>query len=264
MKKRLFALFVVLLVLTVCITACGEHDAVDDDDEDESSAPLVKVTAVLVPANEEDRIVLGSTDPMGDALGTRLKNCGIDEWSMMTSQEDNLIEMKFIAESKAQAQEMADKLCPSGGTKLLLYEGNATATEADGSVTPRGILILDSSNVMSAKAMYRDFGADEPDPKPVIALTLDESGTTALAAATEKLAGKGTISVWLDFSENWVEENQTARYQMVQSFDVFESIRDGEALLTGFQSLEEAEELADRITAGFLPFDLKIKSIRFK
>lgn len=264
MKKRLCALFVVLSMLMVCVTACGEHGATDDNDEEESGATSVRAEVVLVPADENDRIILGSADPIGAALSKRMKNNGIDEWSMMTSEEDNRISVKFIAESKAQANEMAEKLCPSGGTKLLFYEGNATATEADGSVTPRGTLILDSSNVMSVGAMYRDFGANEPDPQPVIALALDESGAAAFAAATEKLAGKGKISVWLDFGKNWAEQNQSSRYQKVQSFDVFEPITEGEALLTGFEDMAEAEELADLITGGFLPFDLKIKSIRFK
>ncbi|MBR3778744.1 MAG: hypothetical protein IKL13_03345 [Clostridia bacterium] len=266
MKKRWLALFLALLILAVCITACDKYDAVDDGDSDDavSDETSVKVTLVLVPADENDRIILGSADPIGAALGRRLKNNGIDEWSMMTSEEDNRISVKFIAESKAQAQEMADKLCPRGEVTLLFYEGDDTITGADGSVAPLGVLILDSRNVTSVDAMYVDYSADEPDPQPVISLTFDEVGAAAFAAATEKLAGKGKISVWLDFGKNWAEQNQSSRYQKVQTFDVFEPITEGEALLTGFEDMAEAEELADLITGGFLPFDLKIKSIRFK
>lgn len=269
MKKRWLALFLALSILAVCITACDKYDAVDDGDSDdaESDETSVKVTLVLAPANEEDRIVLGSAsgDPIGDALSKRLKNNGIDDWSMKTDPEDNLIEVKFIAESKAQAQEMADKLCPRGEVTLLFYEGNATTTGADGSVAPLGVLILDSRNVTSVDAMYVDYSADEPDPQPVISLTFDEVGAMVLAASTEKLAaGAGTISIWLDFGVNWAEQNQTARYQPVQTFDVFAPITGGEALLTGFEDMAKAKKLADLITENLLPFDLKIKDIRFK
>lgn len=269
MKKRWVALFLALLVLAVCITACDKYDAVDDGDSDdaESDETSVKVTLVLAPANEKDRIILDSAsgDPIGDALSKRLENNGIDDWSMKTDPEDNLIEVKFIAESKAQAQEMADKLCPRGEVRLLFYEGDDTITGADGSVAPLGVLILDSRNVTSVDAMYVDYSADEPDPQPVISLTFDEVGAMVLAASTENLAaGVGMLSVWLDFGENWAEQNQTARYQKVQSFDVFAPITGGEALLTGFEDMKKAEKLADLITENLLPFDLKIKDIRFK
>lgn len=267
MKKRWVALFLALLVLAVCITACDQHDAVDDDDRSDevSGETSLKVTLVLAPANEEDRIVLGDSDPIGDALSKRLKNNGIDDWSMKTDPEDNLIEVKFIAESKERARAVADKMCPQGEVTLLFYEGNATTTGADGSVAPLGVLLLDSRNVTSVDAMYMDFGANEPDPQPVISLTFDEVGAMVLAASTEKLAaGAGVISIWLDFGVNWAEQEQQARYQLVQSFDVFAPITEGEALLTGFEDMTKAEEVADLIAENLLPFDLKIKDIRFK
>ena len=267
MKKRGLALLLALLILAVGITACAQNDADDDENRDDavSDDTPVKAQVVLVPVNEEDRIVLDPAgDPIGDSLSARIKANDIDEWSMMTSEEDNLVSVKFVAESKAQAQEMADKLCPRGEVALLFYEGDDTVTRADGSVAPLGVLLLDSRNIVSANAMYRDFGADEPDPQPVISLAFDEVGAMVLAASTEKLAGRGMISVWLDFGENWAEHNQAARYQMVQSFDVFEPITGGEALLTGFEDMEEAEELAGLIMENLLPFDLKIKSIRFR
>ena len=269
MKKRGLALLLALLVLAVGITACDTSDAVDDDDRDDAASDdtPVKVEVVLVPANEEDRIVLGSDsgDPIGDALLQRLQNNGIDDWSMMTGEEDNLVSVKFVAESKAQAQEMADKLCPRGEVSLLFYEGNATTTGADGSVAPLGVLLLDSRNIMSADALYMDFGGDEPDPQPVISLTFDEVAAMVLAVSTENLAeSAGAISIWLDFGMNWAEQGQKARYQLVQSFDVYEPITEGEALLTGFEKMTEAEELADLITENLLPFDLKVESIRFE
>ena len=111
------------------------------------------------------------------------------------------------------------------------------------------------------------IGADKSEwPEKGLKLLNDmgfKTAAMALAVSTEKLAGRGMISVWLDFGENWAEHNQAARYQMVQSFDVFEPITEGEALLTGFEKMTEAEELADLITENLLPFDLKVESIRF-
>ena len=264
MKQRWLVLLLALLVLAVGITACDTSDAVDDDAVSDDTP--VKVEVVLVPANEEDRIVLGSaaSDPIGDALSQRLQNNGFDDWSMMTGEEDNLVSVKFVAESKAQAREIVDKLCPRGEVSLLFYEGNATRPGADGSVAPLGVLLLDSRNITSANAMYMDFGGNEPDPQPVISLTFDETAAMALAVSTENLAeSAGVISIWLDFGMNWAEQGQKARYQLVQSFDVYEPITEGEALLTGFEKMTEAEELADLITENLLPFDLKVESIRF-
>ena len=113
--------------------------------------------------------------------------------------------------------------------------------------------------------MYMDFGGEEPDPQPVISLAFDEVAATVLAVSTENLAADGgTISIWLDFGVNWAEQGEKVRYRLVQTFDVFEPITEGEALLTGFEEWEEAEELADLITVNLLPFDLKVESIRFQ
>ena len=110
----------------------------------------VKAQVVLVPVNEEDRIVLDPAgDPIGDSLSARMKANDIDEWSMMTSEEDNLVSVKFVAESKAQSQEMADKLCSRGEVALLFYEGDDTVTREDGSVAPLGVLLLDSASLMT-------------------------------------------------------------------------------------------------------------------
>ena len=260
MKKRLFALFVVLLVLAICVTACGEHDAADDG-EDQSTSGLTRVDVVLCPADGDVDLTDEQLDTVKAAVRGRLQRMDINGYTIRTDAESGGIAVRFVGKSEKECATLAEDLCRSGAM-LLFYEGSETVTEADGSVTPQGNLILNGSNVVSAEAMYMDIDTASPDPEAVIALTFDEDGTAAFAAATEKLAGKGKISIWLDFGEDWAAKNNRPRYQLIQDPDINDRITDGEALLTGFVDFDEAEELAAMIMTGSLPVDIAVKSVR--
>lgn len=260
MKKRLCALFVILSMLMACVTACGEHDAADGGEE-QPAFGLQRVDVVLCPVDGGVDLTDEQLDTFKAAVRGRLKRMDINGYTIRTDTESGGIAVRFVGKSEKECAALAEDLCRSGAM-LLFYEGSETVTEADGSVTPQGNLILNGSNVVSAEAMYMDIDTASPDPEAVIALTFDEDGTAALAAATEKLAGKGKISIWLDFGEDWAAKHNRPRYQLIQDPDINDRITDGEALLTGCVDFDEAEELAAMIMAGSLPVDITVRSVR--
>ena len=83
----------------------------------------------------------------------------------------------------------------------------------------------------------------------VVVLELNDSGKKAFADATKtQAASKGTISIWLDD-------------QMISNPQVSAHITNGEAIIEGMASYEEAQQKAALITSGALPFDIEQKSL---
>ena len=83
--------------------------------------------------------------------------------------------------------------------------------------------------------------------KYVVSLTLNNSGKKAFADATTELAGKGSISIWMDD-------------KCISAPSVNSAITDGECVIEGNFTYDSAKALADKINAGSIPFDLKTTS----
>lgn len=103
-----------------------------------------------------------------------------------------------------------------------------------------GNVILEGTHVSSAKP------ARDQNNQYVVALSFDSEGTQIFSEATKKLVGK-SISIFMD------ETN-------IQTANVKEQISSGEAQISGMESFEVAKALADKISAGALPFSLVTKN----
>ena len=115
-------------------------------------------------------------------------------------------------------------------------------TDSDGK--PTGDLVITGSDVESAEAGY-----DQQNQQYVVQLALKAQGQQAFADATAKqLPTKGKISIWLDD-------------QMISAPAVQAHITNGQAVISGsFESMADAQTLANLITSGSLPFELAVKS----
>lgn len=125
--------------------------------------------------------------------------------------------------------------------QLAFHIGGDTDSETG---KPTGDLVLTGNDVQSAKAEI-----NQETHEYVVSLELKESGKKAFADATAKQKeAKGTISIWLDD-------------QMISNPTVSAHITDGMAVISGgFTTMAEAQDLANLITSGSLPFELEVKS----
>lgn len=127
--------------------------------------------------------------------------------------------------------------------QLAFHIGSATDSESG---KPTGDLVLTGNDVQSAKA-----DIDPETNNYIVLLELKESGKKAFADATAKQSAaspKGTISIWLDD-------------QMISNPTVQSHITNGTATISGgFATMAEAQDLANLITSGSLPFELEVKS----
>lgn len=129
-----------------------------------------------------------------------------------------------------------------GQTAQLAFHIGGDADSETGK--PTGKQVLTGNEVESAEARF-----DSENNNYVVLLTLKEAGKKAFAEATkQQLAQKGTISIWLDD-------------KMISNPTVEAEITDGVATISGsFQSMADAQDLANLITSGSLPFELEVKS----
>ncbi len=129
------------------------------------------------------------------------------------------------------------------GNVLKDEEGNILYTTVE---KPTGDLVLTGEGVAEAKASWQDDG--NGNTQPVVLLTLQGDAVKAFADATTAQAGKGSISIWLDDV-------------CLSSPQVNDPITTGEAVITlGNADYSYAQELANKIEAGALPFDIKVNS----
>ena len=124
--------------------------------------------------------------------------------------------------------------------RLTFREGNETDAEGKPTGVTAENIILEGDDVSEAGAYY-----DPENQTYGVSLTLSESGTQKFSDATTRLSEEnGIISIWMDDT-------------MISYPNVNDPITDGQASITGNFTAEEAQDLADKINSGALPFALE-------
>lgn len=184
-----------------------------------------------------------ATDSQMDAaeavITTRMVSLNITDYEVYTDYDKDRIIVRFPwkeGESDFNPEKAIQEL---GETALLTFREGA---ETDELGLPTGVtaenIILQGADVKSATAYY-----DSQNNEYGVSLELNDSGKTAFADATTRLAGKGCISIWMDDT-------------MFSYPNVNVPITDGRASITGNFTAEEAQSLANKINSGALPFKL--------
>ena len=202
------------------------------------------VDVVFGPVDEN----VDPTDEQLDAVKTiieqRMVSKNITDYEAYTDPANNQVIVRFPWASTTETPEEAVK--EIGQTAMLAFY---IGSETDDEGKPTGKLVLDGNDVESAEAMYQIVDKTTQQYEYVVALDLKDSGKSAFSSATkQQAANKGTISIWLDD-------------QMISNPTVNNHIENGEAVITGSATYEEAKELADLITSGALPFEIEAKSL---
>ena len=118
----------------------------------------------------------------------------------------------------------------------LQTTGNLTFTDPDGNV------ILTGGDVTSAAAML------DSSSQPTISLILNAAGAEKFKVATEALRGKA-ITIKMDD-------------EVLSAPTVNDVINDGKAVITGMESVAEAQNLANIINSGALPYPVKAVQVQ--
>lgn len=156
-----------------------------------------------------------------DLLALRVNKLGVSE-TVVTKEGNNRIRIEIPG--KFDAKEVVDGVAKTGQLKF---------------VGPDNSTILTGKDVKDASA-YLDTNNNQ---QPTISLELNSSGTKKFADATQKFMGQ-KITIYLD--------NQKLTDPTVDAH-----ITDGKAIISGSQTLEEAQKQANLIKSGALPVSIK-------
>ncbi len=187
------------------------------------------VEAVFSPDIEDAEITDENMDSAKEIIETRLVNKNITDYEVFVDYEKHQVVVRFPQPSdgseKFDAQEVVNDL---GETAQLTFCRNTDTEE----------IILTGDDVEKAEGGYIEGTGY------VVNLTLKSSGVSKFSSATKELAAEsGTISIWMDDIQ-------------VSNPRVNEQIDSKTCYIEGMESAEAAQELADKINAGALPFAL--------
>ncbi len=185
------------------------------------------VEAVFSPDIEPDSITDDDMQSAKSIIETRLVNNNITDYEVYTDTANHQVIVRFPWQAGESEFDATSAVAELGETARLTFcEG-----------TTQDTVLLEGKHVEDAQAGVTEEGY-------VVQLKLTSEGKTKFAEATAKLVGK-TISIWMD---------QT----MISAPTVNTAITDGNAIITGMADEEEANDLANKIDAGSLPFALTV------
>ena len=188
------------------------------------------VEAVFMPDIEVENITDEDMDAAKEIIETRLVNENITDSEVYADNNTKQIIVRFPWKSDETDFDPAAAVEELGETAMLTFcEGSTQDT-----VILQGAADIDHAS----PAVDRQTG------EYVVSLQLTEAGAEQFSEATSRLVGS-TISIWMDD-------------QMISNPTVNEAITDGQASISGMADADEAEDLANKINAGSLPFALTV------
>lgn len=209
------------------------------------------VEATFKPAGGYD-----ATDEQLEAakaiIETRMVSQGITDYELYADRNSDRIIVRFPWKADETDFNAVDAIEEISSTALLTFRpGNSyesTDVDSNGEYvykTPTGdtaTVLMDGSMVQNAEAgYYTDQSTGEA--KFVVNLNLTEEGKTKFAEITSEYVNQ-VVSIWMDDI-------------MLSAPTVQSVISDGKAQISGSFTSAEANALAQKITAGALPFELE-------
>ena len=213
------------------------------------------VEATFYAVDEDDNAMEADSsqlDAAKDIISVRLVDNHITDYELYVDYDNSRIILRFPWREDETEFDPEAAIQEISMTAMLTFrEGNETedVTDANGNVTgvkPTGVtesnIILTGDDVEQATPYY------DGSSTYYVQLELKDSGKSKFAEATEALysateSERGTISIWLD--------DDLISYPRVDAV-----ISDGVAVISGDFTAETAQDLANKINAGALPFKL--------
>lgn len=181
-------------------------------------------------------------DSATEVIKLRLASLSINDSEVYADAKSDRIIVRFPWQAGEKDFDPEAAVKELGDVAVLTFRyGSYDQVDADGN--PTGEIILTGEDIAEAGTAQQPSG-DTGDYEWVTTLKMNESGKAAFATATSKQAAEnGIISIWMD--------NICVSYPTVQA-----AITDGECVINGNKSYEDAKSLADKVNSGALPFKL--------
>ncbi len=209
------------------------------------------VDVTFMPADGVD-----ATDEQMDSaesvIETRLVSLNITDYEVYLDYNKDRIIVRFPWKTDETEFNPESAIAELGATAVLTFR-EGSETDADG--LPSGVtaetIILEGDDVESATPAVQQTDSGYSDY--VVQLNLTDEGAEKFAEATTRLAGVGSISIWMDDT-------------MISAPTVNDAILNGEAIISWSGSdgtsvtAEEVTTLANQINSGSLPFKLSAES----
>ncbi len=203
------------------------------------------VEAIFSPAEDIDPTE-EQMESAAEVMRQRLISMNVTDYEVFVDTSADRVIVRFPWTSGEEDFDPSSAVEELGDTAVLTFrEGSETDDEG----LPTGVteenVILEGKDIKTASPIYGSTSS-AGTYEWYVSLELNDSGKTAFAEATTRLAKEnGTISIWLDdycFSAPTVST----------------AITDGVAMITGDFDQESATSLANKINGGALPFSMDV------
>ncbi len=205
------------------------------------------VDVSFVPQTEVQATV-AQMDAAQAVIEKRLLGLGVNDFELYKDVDKSRIILRFPWRENETNFNPEDAIKELATAAVLTFR---EGSEVDAAGLPSGVtaenIILQGSDVLSAEAKFQ---VDEYTQitEYFVQLNLSEAGREKFAEATARLAGTGSISIWMDNTQ-------------ISAPTVEEAIETNTAIISGANfTAESSKDLADTINAGSLPFALTAES----
>ena len=185
------------------------------------------VEAVFSPDKADVDISAEDMESAKAIIETRLVNDNITDYEVYADNLKHQIIVRFPWSADESSFDPQDAVNSLGETALLKFCANED---------PNTVLLSGSADIASAAAAVDNSG------KYIVSLTFTDAGMAKFKTATGKYS---QISIWMDD-------------QMISAPSVKEQITTNNAYIEGNFDAETAQDLANKINAGALPFALTV------
>ncbi len=197
------------------------------------------VDVTFTPTEDYD----ATNDEMDSAraiIETRLVGNNITDYEIYVDYNSDRIICRFPWQANDESFDPEKAVKELGETAMLTFRKGYSAEIPEGGTQEDLPLVLSGVDVAKAEAVY-----DSETHEYMVSLELNESGKDSFKeATTEAYANGGRISIWMDDVE-------------ISAPSVEAVIADGMATISGsFTTAEDAQDLANKINGGALPFKL--------
>ena len=202
------------------------------------------VDVTFTPPSTQKNVTKEQMSAAEETIKQRMTTLNITDGEVYTDYSKHRIIVRFPWKEDEEDFDPEAAVKELGETAELTFrEGYETDDEGLPSGVTKENVILTGDMVTSATVGY-----DSEKSQYVVQLKLDSEGTKNFSEATSRLASsQGVISIWMD--------DTVISYPTVN-----EAISGGEAVISGNFTADEATSLANKITAGSLPFKLETEN----
>ena len=174
-------------------------------------------------------------------IKTRMVSQNITDYEVYTDLDNDRIIVRFPWRSDETDFDPEKAIQELGRTAELTFRYDMPMDSTGKLIDNEEDIVLTGADVESAEVgLYSEQTGGAA--KPVVSLTLKDSGKEKFAEATQKQIGK-QISIWMDD-------------ELISAPVVNTAITDGKAVIENIESTEAAVQLANQINGGALPFEL--------